>query len=54
MMTVVRALLVSFVLSGAGIGVLFLTGKGFSLSDFSRFLTIQPLYVLYLLLALIG
>lgn len=54
MMTVVRALLVSFVLSGAGIGVLFLTGKGFSLSDFSRFLTIQPLYVLYLLLALVG
>ena len=54
MMTVVRALLVSFVLSGAGIGVLFLTGKGFALSDFSRFLTIPALYVFYLLLALVG
>ena len=54
MITVIRALLVSFVLSGAGIGVLFLTGKGFAFSDFSRFLNIPALYVFYLLLALVG
>jgi uncharacterized protein (TIRG00374 family) len=54
MKNVIRALLISFVLSAAGIGVLFLTGKGFSLSDFARFLTIKPEYVLYLALALVA
>lgn len=54
MKNVIRVLALSLLLSAGGIGVLFLTGKAFSIADFERYLLIKPEFVGFLILALVS